>query len=52
MQRKLNDYYKLVAELKSDNLRLSTEKSAAEQLLEEVKQDQTLLKEKLKHEEK
>ena len=47
VQRKLNDYYKLVAELKSDNLRLSTEKSAAEQLLEEVKQDQTLLKEKL-----
>ena len=47
VQRKLNDYYKFVAELKSDNLRLSTEKSAAEQVLEEVRQDQTFLKEKL-----
>ena len=37
VQRKLTDYYKFVAELKSDNLRLSTEKSAAEQLLEEVR---------------
>ena len=39
VQRKLTDYYKFVAELKSDNLRLSTEKSAAEQLLEEVRGD-------------
>lgn len=41
---KLNENYRLVAELSSDNLRLSTEKAAAEQLLDEVKHEQGLLK--------
>ena len=44
LQQKLNENYRMVAELSSDNLRLSTEKAAAEQLLEEVKHEQSLLK--------
>ncbi len=44
---KLNENYKLVAELSSDNLRLSTEKAAAEQLLDEVKSQRELLREEL-----
>ena len=47
LQQKLNENYRMVAELSSDNLRLSTEKAAAEQLLEEVKHEQTLLREEL-----
>ena len=41
---KLNENYRLVAQLSSDNLRLSTEKAAAEQLLDEVKHEQSLLR--------
>jgi len=44
---KLNENYRLVAELSSDNLRLSTEKAAAEELLDEVKHEQSLLKKDL-----
>lgn len=44
LHQKLNENYRLVAELSSDNLRLATEKAAAEQLLEEVKHEQSLIK--------
>ncbi len=44
---KLNENYRLVAELSSDNLRLSTEKAAAEQLLDEVKHEQSQLRSQL-----
>ena len=47
LHQKLNENYRLVAELSSDNLRLSTEKAAAEQLLDEVKHEQSLLRTEL-----
>ena len=47
LHQKLNENYRLVAELSSDNLRLSTEKAAAEQLVEEVKHEQCLLRAEL-----
>lgn len=44
LHQKMNENYRLVAELSSDNLRLSTEKAAAEQLLDEIQHDKALLK--------
>jgi hypothetical protein len=44
---KLNENYKLVAELSSENLRLANENDVAEQLLVEVNHDQALLKDEL-----
>ena len=44
LQTKLNDNYKLVAELSAENLKLSNEKLRMEQLVDEVRHDQALLK--------
>lgn len=40
----MNDNYKLVAELSAENLKLSSEKLRMEQLVDEVRHDQALLK--------
>ena len=44
LQSKMNDNYKLVAELSAENLKLSAEKLRMEQLVDEVRKDQALLK--------
>ena len=47
VQVKINDNYKLVAELSNENLKLTGEKLRAEEMLEDVKKEHSVLKDEL-----
>lgn len=47
VQVKINDNYKLVAELSNENLKLTGEKLRAEEMLEDIKKEHNVLKDEL-----